>query len=324
MIDLNIVVDRLLDMKPDPIPEFILLKEFKRLNPCSREYQNAYDRVCSHPFVRKIENEQNDRGFWPPFHGYTESLIRRCLSMGLDKEHQCLNKVSDYIKKVLDNKESWDQFEKQDNTRWWPEMFVPLVSAAMLSLIEPDSDILDLHRNRWANFAETALSLGYYDKDAEARVQCEYFGFTTKRTIPAFGYYNLILLAPTGKKNCLSDKTDQALVDYCMNCAEQIYYVYNCKLSDFVPIGIKRRDSRDFCHWMRALSLISQFKGWMKYKDKYVEWILRQRNEEGFWELTRKPNLFNFPLSDSWRSRKNRIIGSTIMVLRFLNNNRAF
>ena len=56
MVELNTIADKLLDMKPDPIPEFILLKEFKGLNPSSREYQNAYDRVCSHPFVKKIEN----------------------------------------------------------------------------------------------------------------------------------------------------------------------------------------------------------------------------------------------------------------------------
>ncbi len=324
MYDLNIVVDKLLDMKPDPIPEFILLKEFKGLSPNSLEYQNAYDRVCNHPFVKKIENEQNDRGFWPPFHGYSEHIIRRCLSIGLDKDHPCLKRVSDYLKKVLNNEESWDQFEKQDNIRWWPEMFVPLVCAAMLSLIEPDNEILDLHRKRWAYFAEIAFSQGFYDKEAEAKAQHDHFGFITKRTIPAFGYYNLLLLAPTGNANYLSDATDQALVDYCMNFAEHIYYVYNCKLWDFVPIEIKRKDSRDFCHWLRALSLISQFNGWVKYKDKYEEWILNQRNEDGFWELARKPSLFNFPLSDSWRKRKNRIIDSTIMVLRFLNHDRAF
>ena len=155
MVDLNIIADKLLDLKPDPIPEFILLKEFKGLNPSSREYQNAYDRVCNHPFVKKIENAQNERGFWPPFHGATESVIRRCLSLGLENDHPCLKKVSDYLKSVLDNKESWDQFEKQDNVRWWSEMFVPLVTASMLSLIEPDSEILDLHRNRWANFAKS-------------------------------------------------------------------------------------------------------------------------------------------------------------------------
>jgi len=324
MTDFNTVVDKLLDMKPDPIPEFILLKEFKGLSPGSRDYQNAYDKVCNHPFVKKIESEQNDRGFWPPFHGYSEHIIKRCLSFGLDKNHSCLKGVSDYIIKVLNNEESWDQFEKHDNIRWWPEMFVPLVCAAMLSLTEPDNKLLDMHRKRWAYFAETAFSKGYYDKETETRVQHDYFGFKTKRTIPAFGYYNLILLAPTNNTDYLIESTDQALVDYCMNSAGQIYYVYNCNLSDFVPIDRKGKDSRDFCHWIRALSLVSQFRGWMKYKDKYDEWILGQRNEEGLWELTRRPNLHNFPLSDSWRTRKNRIIDSTIMVLRFLNRNRAF
>ncbi|MEN6316600.1 MAG: hypothetical protein ABFD25_20385 [Clostridiaceae bacterium] len=324
MIDLNIIVDKLLDMKPDPIPEFILLKEFKGFSLNCREYQNAYDRVCNHLFVKEIENEQNHRGFWPPFHGYSEHIIRRCLSLGLDKDHHCLKRISDYIKKVLNNEECWDEFEKQDNIRWWPEMFVPLACAAMLSLIEADNEILDLHRRRWAYFAETAFSGGGYDKEAESSAQNNYFGFITKRTIPAFGYYNLLLLAPTDKVNYISDTTDRALVDYSMNYADQIYYVYNCKLSDFVPIAIKRRDSRDFCHWLRALSLVSQFKGWMKYKDRYNEWIFSQRNKDNFWELVNKPNRFDFPLSDSWRNRRNRIIDSTIMVLRFLNHNQVF
>jgi len=323
MIDVKNIADKLLNMNPDPIPEFILLKEFKGLSPDSLEYQNAYDRVCNHPFVKKIEDEQNSRGFWPPFHGYTENIIRRCLSIGLDKDHHCLKKVADYLRKVLNNEESWDQSEKQDNIRWWPEMFVPLVSAATLSLIEPDDEILKMHRNRWACFAETAFSKGYYDKQAEAKAQHDYFGFITKRTIPAYGYYNLVLLAPKGQEDFLSSTTDQALVDYCINSIDQIYYVYNRKLSDFVPIGTKGKDSRDFCHWLRALSLVSQFRGWEKYKDKFVEWILNQRNVEEFWEFPRRPDLYNFPLSDSWRKQKNRIIDSTIMVLRFLNHNRG-
>lgn len=318
------IADKLLEMKPDPVPEFILLKEFKRINPDSRDYQNAYDRVLSHRFIRDIENQQNERGFWQPFHGYSEDMIRRCLSFGLDRDHPCLRRVTGYIIKVLNNEEHWDQSEKQDNIRWWPEMFVPLVSAAMLSLIDPDNEMLDLHRRRWARFAEIAFSKGYYDKEAESRAQHEYFGFVTKRTMPASGYYNLLLLAPTDRAAFISDAVDEALVDHCMNCIDQIYYVYNCGLSEFVPIGTGRRDSRDFCHWLRALSLVSQFRGWKKYEKRYVEWVLSQRNDEGLWELPKKPNRYDFPLSDSWRSRKNRIIDSTIMVLRFLNSSKAF
>lgn len=324
MIDLNIIVDKLLDMKPDPIPRFILLKEFRKISPDSREYQDAYDRVHSHPFVKTIENEQNERGFWQPFHGRSEALIRRCLSLGLDREHPCLKKAAEYILKVLDNEESWDQFEKQDNIRWWPEMFVPLVSAATLSLIDPDNGALVLHRRRWADFAEIAFAKGYYDREAESRAQHEHFGFITRSTIPAFGYYNLLLLAPTDRAGFISDAVDEDLVDHCMNHIDQVYYVYNCGLSDFVPIGTRRRDSRDFCHWVRALALVSQFRGWKKYRERYTEWILSQRNSEGLWELPKKPDRYDFPLSDSWRARENRVIDSTIMVLRFLDNSKAF
>ena len=63
MVDLNIIADKLLDLKPDPIPEFILLKEFKGLNPSSREYQNAYDRVCNHPFVKRLKTRKTNEGF---------------------------------------------------------------------------------------------------------------------------------------------------------------------------------------------------------------------------------------------------------------------
>lgn len=311
-------------MKPDPIPEFVLLKDFKKLSPESREYQNAYDRVCNHHFIKKIEEEQNERGFWSPFHGRSEELIRRCFSYGLDKNHSCLKKVTGYILRVLNNEVSLDESEKQDNIRWWPEMFVPLACAAMLSVIDEDNEVLNLHRKRWADFAEIAFSKGYYDKEAESKAQNNYFGFYTKRTIPAYGYYNLLLLTPTDRKSFISDSTDQALVDHCMNHVEYIYYIYNCNLSDFVSIDTVRRDSRDFCHWIRALSLVSKFKGWKKYEEVYFEWILNQRNQDGLWQLPKRPNRYDFPLSDSWRTQKNRVIDSTIMVLRFLNHNKAY
>lgn len=324
MFDLDSIVYKLLDMKPDPIPEFILLKEFKKISPASLEYQNAYDRVCSHRFVKKMEEEQNERGFWPPFHCHSEDMIRKCLLYGLDKNHICLQRVTGYILNVLNNEDRFDESEKQDNIRWWPEMFVPLVCAGILSLIDEENEALKMHRKRWADFAETAFAKGYYDKEADSRAQNEYFGFYTQKTIPPYFYYNLLLLAPTDRDSFLSSATDQALADYCMNQAEKIIYVYNCRLSDFVTLDTIRRDSRDFCHWIRALSLVSRFNGWKKYEDKYFEWVLDQRNEDGLWELPKKPNRYDFPLSDSWKTRKNQIIDSTIMVLRFLNHCKAF
>jgi len=63
MFDINTIVDKLLDMKPDPIPTFALLKEFKKISPDSNEYQNAYDKVIDHPFVKSLRQSRMKEDF---------------------------------------------------------------------------------------------------------------------------------------------------------------------------------------------------------------------------------------------------------------------
>ena len=185
----NDSVNMLLDMAPDPIPRFILLKEFKGITSNDAEYRNLYEQVCSQRYVKTYETTQNERGFWQPFHGYTESIIRKLLSFGLDKKHICLKRVSDYLVKVLNNEEEWNQYEKQDNPLWYPKMFMPLVSAAMLSLIDNDNPVLQNHRQQWSYIAEASFSYGTYDryKNIEAINAC--FGIYTNRLLIITVFY---------------------------------------------------------------------------------------------------------------------------------------
>jgi len=322
----NEIIDKLLDMRPDPIPHFVLLKEFKGYTSDCIEYQNAYKKVCEHSYVKKIAEGQNSKGFWPHFHAQSESMIRRLLWYGLDNSHVCLKKVNEYTIKLLHGKEPHDRSEKQDNIRWWPEIFMPLCCAATLSLLDSTHSDIQLHRVRWAAFAESAFSMGVYNREIDAKTQNDYFGFRTKQIIEPFNYYNLLLLSPRDDINCLTTDTDQALVDYCVNEAKFIGYVYNKNPGDLVSIDMQNRDSRDFVHWIRALSLISQFKGWAKYEQKYTDWIMGQRNQDGLWVFPKKygqlgvSNLFG--LSDSWRGN-NKAIDSTIFVLRMLMRKQA-
>ena len=340
----NEIVDRLLDMQPDPIPYFVLLKVFKGLPPDNVEYQNAYQKVCEHPFVKEIAESQNSKGFWPSFHSCTEGLIRKLLWYGLDNNHICLQRVTEYTVKLLRNEEPHDRVEKQDNIRWWPEMFMPLCASATLSLLDNANENLKPHRKRWADFSEIAFVNGFngheavdalenersdffaaikrpYDHEAYAKAQNEYFGFKTSRIIQPFNYYCLQLLAPLNGEAYLSAAADQALVDYGMNLADNLYYIYNKNLGELVSLNAQNNDSINFCHWIRALSLISQFGGWAKYERKYAGWILAQRNHDGLWEFPKKHCCFS--LSDSWRGR-NRAIDSTIYVLRMLMKKKAY
>ncbi len=281
---------------------------------------SIYDKVCSHRFVKAFETAQNERGFWEPFHGYTEGVIRKLLYFGLDKEHICLKAVSDYLVKVLKNEDDWGQYEKQDNPMWYPKMFMPLVNAAMLSLIDKNHPMLEKPRQQWTYIAKKSFADGHYDMKKNIDSISEQFGFTTRRPIAPFNYYCLLLLTPNGNSSYIGKATEKALVDYFMNEAGGVGYVYNNKPSDLVEISAQNRDSRDFWHWIRALSLISGFHGWSEYKQKYCNHILSQANKDGLWEFPKK---FDFALSDSWRG-KNKVIDSSVFVLGMLKGIRAF
>ena len=314
------IVNRLLDMNPDPIAKFILLKEFKGYDINHSEYRDLHEKVCSHKFITKWEISQNAQGFWPPFHGLTEGVVRLLLSYGLDGSNPILQKVKTCLIDLLQGKETTGQHEKQDNPLWYPLMFEPLIFASMLSLLDVKNEHITKQRKLRCHFAKIAFASGTYDAAADKNAQLAHFKFKTKRTIPPFNYYSLLLLAPAGEKDYISDEIGRALVDFHMNESDGVYYVYNNKPSKMVSISEQNKDSRDFWHWIRALSLIAQFKGWEKYKDNFVDWIMEQRNPEGLWEFPKK---FDFVLSDSWRG-KNKIIDSTIFVLRFLMGKQAF
>lgn len=318
--DYKAIAGRLLDMEPDLIARFVLIKDFTDTSPGYSEYQDLYSQVCTHRLVRSIEDAQNERGFWPPFHGHTEGVIRRLLSFGLGRDHRALKDTADYLVKVLNGEEQWDQYEKQDNPLWYPKMFVPLVSAAMLSLIDRENPSLDEPRQLWSHIARYCFEDGVYRPERLAGVSSECFGFSTKRTIPPFNYYVLLLLAPDASHSYLDADTDQALVNFCMKEADDLYYVYNSKPGEMIEISACNRDSRDFWHWIRALSVISQFHGWNVYRNKYCDYIMTQANRDRLWEFPKK---FDFALSDSWRG-KNKTIDSSIYVLRLLSGLRGF
>jgi len=319
--DYTVIIDKLLDMKPDPIPYFVLLKEFKGCSPDSIEYQNAYEKVCEHPFVKEIIESQNDKGFWPSYHGDTEGKIRKLLWFGLENKHTCLERAVEYSLRLLRGEEPHDRSEKQDNVRWWPEMFMPLVISATLTGLNEVNAHIAPYRKCWSDLTESVFADGKYDHEANATVQNEHFGFRTKCILPPNCYYIPLLLAPHNGGNCLTDETDRALTEYLLNVAGGIWYVYNKTPGDLISIEAENRDSRDFCHWIRALSLISKFKGWAKYEQKYVDWIMEQRNYDGLWAFPKKH--YWFGLSNSWRGN-NRAIDSTIFVLRMLMNKQAF
>ena len=311
---------RLLALKPDAIPRLIIYRDLLGMHDAETEYRAAYEAVSVHPTVQRMTDAQNERGFWEPFHGTTEGNIRRLLSFGLDASHPALARVRDYLIRLLDGEETTGQYERQDHPAWYTEMFEPLIAAAMLSLIEPEHPLVQKHRSVWAAFAEEIFADGDYDEAHDIAVKASHFGYCVRRPIPPFNYYCLLLTAPVNGKSVLSEKTDRALVDYCMKDMPALGYVYNEPPGIPIPIGTHRRDSRDFWHWVRALSIIAPYRGFAAYEKTIGDYLLSQRNESGLWTFPRR---FDFSLSDRFAG-KHKTVGSSLFVLRILCGQRGY
>ena len=312
--------EKLLSLDPDPIPRYVIARQLLDLDPAHPDCRAAYEAVCAHPYVEKIAAAQNERGFWDPFHGTTEGNIRRLLSFGLDASHPTLARARAYLVRLSDGWETTGQYEKQDHPLWYPEMLEPLIAASMLSLLEPDHPLVQKHRSVWAAFAEEIFADGDYDEAHDIAVKASHFGYPVRRPIPPFNYYCLLLTAPVNGKSVLSEKTDRALVDFVMTKLPSLGYVYNEPPGIPIPIDTYRRDSRDFWHWVRALSIIAPYRGFAAYEKTIGDFLLSQRNEGGLWTFPRR---FDLSLSDRFAG-KHKTVDSSLFVLRILCGQRGY
>lgn len=312
--------EQLLALNPDAIPRFLIYRDLLGWSVETDAYQEMYAAVAEHPHVKKIAESQNPCGFWEPFHGTTEAMIRRLLSYGLDRTHPTLAAAESYLVRLLAGDETTGQYERQDHPLWYTEMFEPLIAASMLSLLHPHHPVVEFHRKRWASFAEELFAGGDYCEAYDRDVKAAFFGYTVKRPIPPFNYYCLLLTAPVDGESYLSEKTDRALVDYCMTQLSALGYVYNEPPGIPIPIETNRRDSRDFWHWIRALSIIAPYRGFDAYAQRIGAFILSQRGEDGLWTFPRK---FDFPLSDRYAGTS-KTVDSSLFVLRLLCGLRGY
>lgn len=317
--DREAYADQLLALNPDPIPRCLIYRDLLGISADTTEYRDAFAAVSAHPHIKKIADVQNDRGFWEPFHGTTEGMIRRLLSYGLDRTHPTLAAAEDYLVRLLEGTETTGQYERQDHPGWYPEMFEPLIAASMLSLIVPDHPRVAEHRARWASFAEEIFADGAYSEVHDRAVKAAYFGYSVQRPIPPFNYYCLLLTAPVNGRAFLSEKTDRALIDFCMTQMQSLYYVYNEPLGVPIPIDTQRRDSRDFWHWIRALSILVPYRGFDRYAETICDFVLSQRGMDGLWTFPRK---FDFVLDRYAGKRKT--VDASLYVLRFLCGQRGY
>jgi len=326
--DLKTTAEKILEMHPDPVPRFRLLRDVLRLDPASADYRQAQAALQGSKWVALLQQSQQPDGTWGRFHTQdtsvkqpfitTEAAIATALDSGLDRHHPILHKVQAVILRYMDGSLYWpDPPEKHDNPLAW-YVWLRHYSAAVLAQFDRCHPELDYFWNIWAEAVQAAFHSGSYDRQAEiaalnALMQCR-----MKDPVPFHVKYPLLILSATS--HTLQGDLERRVLDYVLHHPKGIYYMYDRMIS-----GLPEIQDRGFFGWLKTHQLLARFGSWKDLAQEALNHIWAQRNTPGnapgTWDVgsktARKP-FTSFPLSESWRRRENRIIDSTVEVLSLL------
>jgi hypothetical protein len=318
------IAHKLLEMDPDPVPRFRLLRDILKVNPESSRYIEAKAALSRSKWVQLLRNSQLEDGTWGRFHTQdtkvkqtfptTETAIATALACGLDKNSDLLKATVAFILDHLDGKTTWtDTPEKHDNPEAWP-IGIRHISAANLALIDNTHPYLDEFWTYWYKTASAAFASGHYDRKAEIEMRNALDNIKRKNPGAFHTKYHLILLSSTA--NTLPQQLERMILEFVRDAPGGIYYTYDKNINAFPAI-----DARWFVSWLLALKLLSRFPTWRKVGSSALNWIWDQRSTEGLWNFTGyrpwKPVSY-LPISENWRKRKNRVIDCTVLTLDIL------
>jgi len=235
---------RLLDLNPDPIPRFRILRDILRVSEQNPDYITAKGAVGESRFVRELAESQDEDGNWGRFHARhsrekrkfpgTEIAVARALAVGLDKESSVLQRTIGFIESHMMGDETWSgPAEKSDNPDLW-EYIIKFISAANLSLIHRDHPMLSDMAGLLSDATHAAFDSGEYDRDRELAVHVKASGIESEHHLACHIKYGLLLLS-TGFHQ-LSEAVETGLLQSVLQRPDGIYYTYGSRLLDLPAI----------------------------------------------------------------------------------------
>jgi len=271
-------------------------------------------------WASQIIGFQHEDGSWGCFHSLsqptkaqpytTEQALRRLYILGLTKDDEPIARALKYMRDCLaGNRHPPDRREKVLN---W-DAFEAHMMSTWIRRFEPDDPAaLDVAR-MWADIVTPSFRSGIFDEAVYAYEYRKCIPELNKGerliSLPQFYMVNLL-------KDMLDMETESRFIDFIINNAGGIYYVYNNKIAD-LPVDFTAKLTTFY------LSALEQLAGYRLAGDKLgyaVQWILDNRDENGEWDLgIQAKDGANFPLSDSWRKPEDRKRDCTLRIMKLLN-----
>jgi hypothetical protein len=334
MIALDMIKDvakRILEADPDPAVHLRLLRDVLKPPLDTVEVKQAQRNVSKSRWVQELEREQWRDGSWGRFHtvdtkvkqriATTEDGVSRAIALGLDASHPVLQKAAKYIACILDGTLEWHDWREVSWGQSWWESGVQLLSAATLAQIQPNLKILDAVWNLWFRIVHRAFPSGQYNREREIQAHLELRGIKDiseyarksimkRGALGSFSKYHVALLGSRADR--LPHQLEKAYLTKIWN--HGIGYLGVPPAMS--PVRLLKKTPLHFESWLSSIELLTPFRSWRTHAQKPVDWLWEQRSQEGRWDFGPKSSRSTyFPLSESWRKKKNREFDWTTRVL---------
>lgn len=304
--------NHLLNLQPNAIVRYRILRDVLRLPPKSVELETARLQMLSHLWAQQLALEQHPDGTWGRFHSIestikagfptSEIAIRRALALGLDKDSSVLTPAVEFMQEVLDGKAAWsDRVEKSEG--WL--IGVEAITAGTLAEVNPVHPSIRPAWEYWVEIAKDSFPGGAYSPSAEWKAHKDLRG---KGTHYLRSRYVLTLLG--ARSVHLPPALDRCIVDWIWNDPAGIGYL-GADMQNPKPFHIFR--------WLESLEILSHFKSWKQVAIGALAWLWDQRKTGGGWDFgATVSKSFYFPLSDDWRTATRRSVDHSTRVLSLL------
>jgi hypothetical protein len=301
------VANRILREHPNPVVRFRLLRDVLMEKPSSEVLVDARAEMLKSCWVRELASEQRQDGSWGRFHSATKSKCKiattevatgRGLALGLEASGTIFQAAISYLTCLLEGKVGFPDPAERNN-RWatGTQLFV----AATLARVCPSLSVLDESWRLWVEIAERTFVSSRYDGEAEVRAHEALTGASVRNSYLVLNNrYQLELLGSRADR--LPEALENSLFDWVWHRSDGVGYLG-------IPLTKPPRkfNAGMLERFFMSLEILSCFPSWRKHARDMVDWLWKQRNNEGLWDFGSRASMtVYFPLSENWRNSKNR------------------
>jgi hypothetical protein len=278
-------------------------------------------------WVKQILDLQHEDGSWGCFHTLsnptkaqpmtTEQSLRRLRVLGLTKDDEPIKRAIAYMERLLtEETPDPDRIEKSPN---WAINRPRIIAADILRFDRTNIVALGIAK-LWVSVMEQACATGAVDFDVYLTRYLNEFGIPLMKNADKAkkqcgndicNYYPSVMYA-----GLLTEKAENAWLDYLLQYPEGMYYVYEKQLNT-PPTEFA---SKQTSYWLAALEVIADYRLSPEKLSFVVDYLMQNQLSPGVWDLGQqaKDGIY-FPLSDSWRKAEDRQRDCTVRIQKLLD-----